>query len=529
MPRPPDYVAAPQRVPDGQHGGDRHQTGRARYQPRHELRATSPDLLGAQARRRAYNAHVRRPDSDTTADPWRDRQLAGLDALMALSRGAAVTQGFPAVSPARRHTATAESGIRTFFRDPALWGAAALMASSAISGLLALAFWSMTAHRQHAAGLGSVSAEVSAIMFLANVGSLNLINVFARFLPEAGWFARRLILTSYGAAAGVGLLGVAIFFLTPIAGTLVPEGSASRFGFAACVVLTTIFMIQDGALVGFGRYGWVPVENILVALARLALLPLTAVVLSAHTGTLWSWALPTGVAVVVINTLIIGRLAGRQRRQRSRLPKVAELGRFIAVDSSTSAIAAAVTAFLPALVTRRLGSVQGGYFYVPWMIAMMVSLPLQSILISMVREAVVRRGQADATIRRSLKIVALVVIVAMAACLLAPNLILAPLGSDFVPHGVTLLRWVGLSVPAVAVILLFWSTCLVRRRPWPVFAVNIATTGAIIGGVMSLGRGSDSSSVGVIYCVVEWAIAVVVTFPTIKGLRAIRLGYHELP
>jgi hypothetical protein len=516
MPRSSDRATAPQRGPDGQRSGGRYETGRVPYYPRHDLRI---------------------PASEVAQDPWRERQLAGLDALMDLAQvvnlaqSASTTQGFPAVSPTRStrpRTSAAESGIRTFFRDPALWGAAALMSSAGVSGILALAFWSMTAHRQHAAGLGSVSAEVSAIMFLANVGSLNLINVFARFLPEAGWFARRLILSSYGAAAGVGLLGVAIFFLTPIAGTLVPRDPASRFGFAMCVVLNTIFMIQDGALVGFGRYTWVPLENVFVALARLALLPLTAVSLSAHSGTLWSWALPTGVAVVVVNALIIGRLAGKRRKQRSRLPTVAELGRFIAIDSSTSAVAAAVTAFLPALVTRRLGSIQGGYFYVPWMIATMVSLPLQSILISMVREAVARPGQADATIRRSLKIVLLVVIVAMAACLFLPNLILKPLGSDFVSHGVPLLRWVGLSVPAVAVTLLFWSTCLVRRRPWPVFAVNVATTGAIIGGVMSLGRGSDSSSVGLIFCVVEWAIAVMISFPTFKALHAIRLGHHEL-
>ena len=62
-------------------------------------------------------------------------------------------------------------------------------------------FWSVTAHHQDASAVGSVSAEVSSITFLASVGSLNLINVFARFLPEAGWHARRLILTSYGAAA----------------------------------------------------------------------------------------------------------------------------------------------------------------------------------------------------------------------------------------------------------------------------------------------------------------------------------------
>jgi O-antigen/teichoic acid export membrane protein len=244
--------------------------------------------------------------------------------------------------------------------------------------------------------------------------------------------------------------------------------------------------------------------------------------MSERIGVLWSWALPMAIAVLAVNVVIIGPLAGGQRNQRPRLPTAGQMGRFVAIESVTTAVAAAVTAFLPALVTQRLGSTQGGYFYVPWMIATMVSLPLMSILISMVREAVARPEKADATVRRSLGIVLLVVVVAMAACLLLPNLVLAPLGSSFVSHGAALLRWIGLSVPAVAVNLTYWSTCLVRRRPWPVLAVNLATSSAIVGGVMTLGPGSNISRVGLIYCMAQWAVAVVVSLPTITALRVVR-------
>ena len=55
-------------------------------------------------------------------------------------------------------------------------------------------------------------------------------------------------------------------------------------------MLASVFMIQDGGLVGLGRSGWVPIENVLVASARLALIPLAAIFLSARMGLLWSWA-----------------------------------------------------------------------------------------------------------------------------------------------------------------------------------------------------------------------------------------------
>jgi O-antigen/teichoic acid export membrane protein len=149
-------------------------------------------------------------------------------------------------------------------------------------------------------------------------------------------------------------------------------------------------------------------------------------------------------------------------------------------------------------------------------------MPLQSVLIAMVREVAARPAGTSSTMRRSITIVAAVVTVAMAACLLFPNLILAALGSSFVGHGVPLLRWIGLSVPAMAINLLFWSTCLVRRRPWPVFAVNLTTSTLVIGGVLVTGRGSSIASVGAVYCVAQWSVALICVLPTFAALRAVR-------
>ena len=228
------------------------------------------------------------------------------------------------------------------------------------------------------------------------------------------------------------------------------------------------------------------------------------------------------IAVLVVNVLIVGRLAGRQAKQRPSLPSFGDLGRFVAIDSVTTAVCAAVGIFLPALVTLQLGSTQGGYFYVPWIITMMVCLLLTNISIPMVREAVANPEKADFTIRRSIGLAVLVIIIAMTVCLRFARLVLAPLGSNFAVHGAPLLHWVGLSIPATAVIVLFWAVCLVRQRPWPAFAVNLTTSGAIVGGVLLLGPGSDISRVGMIYCIVQWVTAAVIPWPTFTALRAVR-------
>ena len=373
--------------------------------------------------------------------------------------------------------------------------------------------------------VGSVSAEVSSITFLAAVGSLNLSNIFARFLPVAGGYARRLILMSYGGAALAGLLAAAVFLLTPMATGLVLGGGFGRLAFAACVVLNSVFNNQDGGLIGFGRFGWVPVENVLVALARLVLLPLSAVFFSARISALWSWALPMVVAILVVNVLIVGPLAGREAKQRPRLPPFGELGRLVAIGSVTTAIYAAVSAFLPALVTHQLGPSQGGFFYVPWIIATTVGLLLTNISISMVREVVANLEKADFTIRRSIGLAMLIVIIVMAACLLLARLVLAPLGPSFVVHGAPLSA---MGRPHSACdgrhCFFFWPRAWFVGARWPAFAVNLTTSGAIVGGVLLLGPGADISRVGMIYCIVQWVTAVVVLWPTFTALRAVRHG-----
>lgn len=447
----------------------------------------------------------------------REGQLAGLNALLALSYPIGATPTVPAtfLAPSQRR-------IPTILKDRALRGALALMLSAVAAGVLGFVFWAATARHHDASTLGKASAEVSAIAFLAMVGGLNLTSIFARFLPVAGWRARRLILTSYGGAGIAGLIAAVIFLVTPLAKGLVIGGGLGRLSFVLCVVLNSIFNIQDGGLIGFGRFELVPIENILVAMLRLGLLPLSALFFSVQAGILWSWAVPMAVAVLAVNLFVVGPFAGRQAKQNPNLPPLRRLGRLVAIGSVTTAVYSATGTFLPALVTHQLGAREGGYFYVPWVIATMILVLLTNITTSMVREAIASPEKANFAIHRSIGLALLVVIVVMVCCLLMAPLILAPLGPTFAVHGAPLLRWVGLAVPATAVIVLFWAVCLVRQHPWPVFMINLATSAVILVGVLKLGPGTEIDRVGMIYCIVQWGAAAVISIPTVRALRVIR-------
>src|SRR5512146_1299577 len=116
-------------------------------------------------------------------EQWRQQQLEGIQALLALSVPVTVN---PAVT-VPLFIGTTPRRPRSLLKDPALRGAIALMLSATMAGGLGFVFWAFTAHHQSASAVGGISAEVSSITFLAGVGSLNLIGIFGRFLPVAGW------------------------------------------------------------------------------------------------------------------------------------------------------------------------------------------------------------------------------------------------------------------------------------------------------------------------------------------------------
>jgi O-antigen/teichoic acid export membrane protein len=452
-------------------------------------------------------------------EEWRRSQLEGIQALLELSVPVMANSSVTAPIPLFRDDKQGRS--RSLLKDRAVRGALSLMLSAGATGGLGYVFWAFTAHHMNAAAVGKISAEVSSITFLATIGSLNLTGIFGRFLPEAGWRARKLLVTGYGSATLVGLLASLVYLATPMAKGLAIGGGVGALAFVISVVLNSIFNIQDGGLIGFGRFEWIPVENASVALARFALLPVAAIFLSAQASVLGAWLLPMAVAILVVNIYSLGPLAGEKMRQRPKLPKAGELSHLIAVGAISGSVNAVVSAFLPAVVTHRLGSAQGGYFYVPWMITSIASLLMINVTTSMTREIIANSHRGGTVIRRSLSLAGLMVAAIMIGCLLLAGLLLAPLGHNFVTYGTPLVRWVGLAMPATAVIVFFWALCAIRRRPWPAFGINLFTAVAIFGGVLLLRPGSDIGRVGMIYCAVQWTSALVVVFPTFAGLRAI--------
>lgn len=392
----------------------------------------------------------------------------------------------------------------------------ALILSAVGTAVTTYLFWVVVARRDGADAVGEASAQIATITFLGSAASLNLTDVLARFLPVAGERTGRLISRSYLAAGCAAAVAAAAFLATPWG----PAASTSIgvVGFVGLVVLSAIFLVQDGGLIGLGKAAWVPVENVTMGVARLALLPVCAILVASSGYAVLAWGIAMGAAVVVLNGLVLGRLAPRARGL-PRLPEPRDLRSFVAVEAMHTVVATAVAIFLPAVVTFSMGPVLGGYFYVPWMMIAIGTLLLSNVLITAVRESFAHPAAAASVLRGQLRLEAALVVAGTAGCALLPGVPLALLGGDFAAEAEGLLRWLGLALPGTAVLLVFWALCLILRRPWPVLLVNVAAAGCTISAVVLYGESLGLAGVGAVHCAVQTLLALAVLPVTVRWLK----------
>lgn len=257
---------------------------------------------------------------------------------------------------------------RALFRN-----AYALMAATVLSSVLGMGFWAVAARLYDTDTIGRASAAISAMLLLCNAAQLNLSVGMMRFLPVSRGTERRVILVSYTVAACAGLVAATGFLLIApaVSGqvSFLRDSGVSTL-FLVGVVTWVVFSLQDSALTGIRATLWVPVENVVFGLLKLALLVVLATAL-ASTGILTAWVVSMLVMLVPVNWLIFVKLLPRSgsAAPEARAPGLGEMARFIGVDYVGTLLSHLSSTALPLLVIALAGPKESAVFFVAWTIS----------------------------------------------------------------------------------------------------------------------------------------------------------------
>jgi O-antigen/teichoic acid export membrane protein len=346
--------------------------------------------------------------------------------------------------------------------------ALALMVSSGGSSVFGVVFWVVVSHRSTAGNLGRATAEIAAMMLLANLSQLSLPTIFDRFLPIAGNRTRRFVGIAYAMSTTVAVIVGIAYVSLGLGRKFIPTAFGWHALFVASVAVWTIFVLQDSVLTSLRATRWVPVENILYSITKIALVPVFFIV-STHQGIFLTWTSPVVVATIAVNWYLFRKRIPEHEASSTpneNFPGIRELISLAFAQYASALLVTISSSIVVLIVIDRLGAVAEAHYYLPALISGGIGILLWNLMTSFIVEA----SSDPEAFRQHVKIAFRAAIIVLVPSLaigvaFAPN-ILQIFGATYAQHGTTLLRMLLLSIPGGAVTAFYSAFAWLDRRVW---------------------------------------------------------------
>jgi O-antigen/teichoic acid export membrane protein len=346
----------------------------------------------------------------------------------------------------------------------------ALGFNSVFTAAAGLLYWIVAARSYSAHAVGLNSALISSMMFLAGIACLNFPNILVRFLPHSGGRTSRRVVAAYGIAAAVAVLAAVVFVAGVTAWAPQLGFLRSDRGLLAWFVFSTLawclFMIQDSVLTAVGRAVWVPVENAVFSLAKLALLAALATALSTY-GIFVSWTVAMLFSVIGVNAVIFSRLMPRLSRSGAE-PTLSmrdrAFARYFAGDYACSVAWLSATNLMPIVVAVAAGATANAY----WALSYAVVLPIYAFAQNIGTSLMLHAGKDPAALplltRKAAHQGARVLVPVVALLVIAAPYLLSLFGQNYVHNSETVLRLLAFGALPNFIVALVASVARVQRR-----------------------------------------------------------------
>lgn len=399
--------------------------------------------------------------------------------------------------------------------------AVALMTSSGGTSVIGVVFWGVSAHLASATVIGRTSAEIAAMVLLSNLAELSFGSIFERFLPVTGHRTRQFVRQAYYLCITTALVISTVYVLTGFANSFLPSSWGWRAFFVASVTVWTIFMLQDSALIGLRASRWVPVENVLYALLKLALLP-AFLWMSTTQGIFLTWMSPVVLFVIGVNQYLFRKridehaLASTSAEQ---LPSTRELFFLAGAQYSTLLYSVFAPSIVALVVVQRLGAVANAHYYMPALITTGLALVSGSI----VRSFIVEAAHEPERLRHH----AITAVWGMVA-ILAPGVLLGVIftpeflrifGTAYEADGTMLMRMMLLSLPLSAVATFYAAFAWIDRRLWWLALRELANIAVYFGVLLALINRRGIEAIGIAALVSSGLQGLIFLPITVKRFR----------
>jgi O-antigen/teichoic acid export membrane protein/glycosyltransferase involved in cell wall biosynthesis len=400
----------------------------------------------------------------------------------------------------------ARAAVSSIFGNALYRGSAILLANTAATAILGVAFWTLAAHRYPAVSVGLFSGVTAAVSLLGTVAALGLPNVMIRHVAGIE-NPLELVALTVAAIATVGTL-ICLGAVIVLGPHLPPSLHVGQHGgmvvlVTILVVVTAVSSVIDAGLIAIRYSSLVLIKNLLGSLVKVGALLLLARFASA--GLLIAFGLglvlSTGVSVVALARRLGGRWAAAGSLRLLR--------RYLSLTSAN--YLATVMGILPltvvpveVLVIR--GAAQTARFAVAFLIVGFLNLIPSTVAQVLFAEASRRGTSMRDQLVRAVRGVYALLLPAVIVVVVAAPLLLSLFGAAYASAATGCLRVLALGTLLTGGTYLVDSLLIARDRKGAYVFINGVNAFLVLGCVaILLPHGLTAAAAG-------WALAQGVSF-----------------
>jgi O-antigen/teichoic acid export membrane protein len=359
------------------------------------------------------------------------------------------------------------SRLRHYLKAPLYRNSLFLIANTVFTTGLGFFFWMVVARFYTPYEVGVGSAIISAVYFLALLGTLGLDVAIIRFLPKTQKPVALInaCLTLSGIVtlviggiflAGLGLWSPKLIF--------VRERPVFALAFLVFTVGWTLSGVIGSVFIAKRRAEFNLAKNTIISLLKIPL-PILMVLFFHAFGIVSSWGIATAIAVAICLFLFLPRVQESYKPVPNlSLNIVKNIWKYSVGNYFVSILAATPSFILPIMIVNILSGEQNAYFYVAWTIAAITFSIPGAASQSLFAEGSHFEDELSINARKALRFSLVLLVPTIILLVALGKWLLLAFGASYSSNALTLLWILSFSSIFVGINSVYYSILLVRHR-----------------------------------------------------------------
>ncbi|HEX4224942.1 MAG TPA: hypothetical protein VHZ97_21420 [Pseudonocardiaceae bacterium] len=385
-----------------------------------------------------------------------------------------------------------------------------LSLGAAFTSVAGLVGWLVSAHLASREVVGTTTAFTSGFLLVASLSQLSLGPAVLRWIPRAGGRTSALLSRTYLVIIGGALVGVGVFFALPAGRAALAQLPGWGLPlFTLTTLVWAVMQFQDPVLTSVGKAGVVLVKNFGFGIGRVGIL-LVAGSAAGALGIVLSWAVPAGIAAIVVSVIVARAAAQRRSMPEGLLPDRNELTHLLGPTYLATIGQSLLYYLLPLIVTGRVGVADGAVFFVVWTAVTALDVAGTAFVNSMVVRIAAQPGQVGELAKTAGTRLALLFGPLMLLGIGIAHPLLGLFGTEYAALGATALQLVLLGCLPRLLVLLTIGVSQAQGKGWYVAALQLSSAATMIPVALFLP--ADLTYIGLGFAVVQLVVATVAGF-----------------